>query len=260
MYKLLIIEDEPIIRAGIVFDFDWKSMDCLVVGDSGDGQEAIDKIKDLSPDIILLDINMPVKSGIDVLKETAEEYNYSTIVISGYSSFEYAKQAIELGVISYINKPIDENELKEAIDKAKLIQEEKKLIQDVIYKKDEIKNIKILNLEYSKLEYEKIVNDILDFIHSNYMNKININDIAINLHYSETFLSKKFKETMGMTINEYLNKFRIQKAIDLIKDNPSLSTGDLSYLVGIGDQKYFNVVFKKFAGISFKEYVLSIAN
>ena len=106
MYKVLLVEDEEIIRKGLMYLVDWEKEDCVVVGEAGDGVEGTEKIRKLRPDMVITDVRMPFLSGLDMLEQT-RSIPYAAIVISGYDEFEYAKRAIKLGVKDYIVKPID---------------------------------------------------------------------------------------------------------------------------------------------------------
>lgn len=119
MYKVLIVEDEDIIRKGLLFMVNWQDADCVVVGEAADGLEGLEKIRDTSPDIVVVDINMPVKDGLSMLEDSIEEYGYDAIIVSGYSDFEYARKAIRLGVTEYLLKPVNFNELYDALGKIK---------------------------------------------------------------------------------------------------------------------------------------------
>ena len=107
MYKVLLAEDEDIIRKGLMFTADWGAWNCLVAGEASDGEEGVEKIRQIKPDIVVADIRMPVKSGLKMLEETIGEYGYEAIILSGYSDFEYARQALRLGVTEYLLKPVD---------------------------------------------------------------------------------------------------------------------------------------------------------
>ena len=90
MYKVLIVEDEDIIRKGLLFMVNWQEADCVVVGEAVDGLEGLEKIRETNPDIVVVDINMPVKDGLSMLEDSIEEYGYDAVIVSGYSDFEYA--------------------------------------------------------------------------------------------------------------------------------------------------------------------------
>ena len=129
MFKVLIVEDEEMIRKGLRYTFDWNKAGCIVVGEACNGIEGIEKIKELDPDILIVDINMPIMNGITIIENSKDEYSYSAIVLSGYDEFNLAKQAIHLGVIEYLLKPVENDQLFEALENAK-----KQVIKSRYYK------------------------------------------------------------------------------------------------------------------------------
>lgn len=146
MYKVLVIEDEEMIRKGIVYSIDWLSIECVVVGEAENGEQGIKKIKVLQPDIILLDINMPIINGLELLEATKNQYLFSTIILSGYDDFSYAKKAIDFGVDTYLLKPIEEDKLYTAIEKAKESIKLKRKYALIENRKVQIKEEKVLNI------------------------------------------------------------------------------------------------------------------
>ena len=117
MYKVLIVEDEDIIRKGLMFMVNWQQAGCVVAGEAADGLEGLEKIRETRPDIVIVDINMPVMDGLEMLEKSIQEYGYDAIIVSGYSEFEYARKAITLGVTEYLLKPVNFNELYDALGK-----------------------------------------------------------------------------------------------------------------------------------------------
>lgn len=116
MYTVLIVDDERNIRDGLKLIIDWKKYDCSIVGDVDDGELGYLACKELNPDIVITDIKMPKMDGMEMIRKIKEdEISPKFIVLSGFSEFAYAKSAIELGVKSYILKPIDEVELQKSI-------------------------------------------------------------------------------------------------------------------------------------------------
>lgn len=124
--RVLIIDDEPNVRAGIKVIIPWKDYDFEIIGEGGDGVDGLNKILNLKPDLVLIDIRMPGLSGLEVVEEARKKgYKGKFILTTGYSDFEYAKKAIHLGVSNYILKPIDEDELIQAVSQiSDQIQEE----------------------------------------------------------------------------------------------------------------------------------------
>jgi len=124
MLKLLVVDDEPIIRKGIISLIEWEKYGYTVCGEAEDGPSAVDAILELKPDLVLLDLHLPGFSGIEIIKKIRTETNRAGetlvkntrfLIISGYAEFEYVKEAINLEVDGYIAKPIEENILIERI-------------------------------------------------------------------------------------------------------------------------------------------------
>ena len=139
MIRCVVAEDEHILRKGLVLTTDWKSLGCEIIGEAENGQEALDLIRRLHPDLIITDIRMPILDGLSLIQEVQSFYHPEFIILSGYHDFSYAKTAIRLGVSDYICKPVDEDELTQAIRHVtQKIQD--KLQQTVLNPKVEIVN------------------------------------------------------------------------------------------------------------------------
>lgn len=125
MYRVLIVDDEAFIREGLKVICDWEELGFSVCGDAASGEEALQKILQEKPDLVLMDIKMPGMTGLEIIKKCKDAGVSSRfIVISGYSDFTYAQEAIRYGVNNYLTKPVDEDELiptvksiKNAMDK-----------------------------------------------------------------------------------------------------------------------------------------------
>ncbi len=114
MYNLLIADDEKNIREGLSRFIDWDALGFKVVMKCEDGEDVIDYINAMSVDVVLCDIRMNRKSGLEVAKYVCEKApNIKVVLMSGYQEFEYAKKALEYNVVFYIVKPIEIDEIKE---------------------------------------------------------------------------------------------------------------------------------------------------
>lgn len=253
MFKVVVIEDEDIIRKGLVYSIPWSSYGCSVVGEARNGVEGIELLKKMKPDILLVDINMPVMDGLEMIRQTYESYDYAAIILSGYSSFEYAQQAIRYGVMGYLLKPLKEKEIVAAIIRAKKELEIGRVYKENKRSKMEWANISVLEEADKEIQNDEIVKQMLEFISENYQKKLGIQDFVDHFKYSETYLNKKFKKAMGTTMIEYLNRYRIQQALEMLKMGKD-SVQDIAWKCGIGEYKYFSTVFKKYLGCSPKEY------
>ncbi len=252
MYRVLIAEDEDIIRKGIAYTMDWVSMGCTIIGEAANGKEGVDKIKELSPDIVLADIMMPMTDGIEMIRQGLEIADFKAIIMTSYADFEYAKKAIELGVSAYLMKPVDEEELKKNI--AKVITE--------IERDNQLKQLssKMNNVEDADTFFVKSEGDndyiqqVLKETKERYAEKISIETFSEQLGVSGSYLSRKFKEATGQTYLDFLNKYRVQKAIKLLETG-TYKVYEVSEMTGFSDYKYFSTVFKKYTDRSPSDFV-----
>lgn len=111
-YKIMLVDDEEEVRTSIIRKMDWEALGFHVVGDAENGEDALEKIHILDPDVIITDIHMPYMDGLQLAETVKEKYPGKEVVIfSGYNDFEYAKQAMKCGVTEYILKPVNSEEL-----------------------------------------------------------------------------------------------------------------------------------------------------
>lgn len=252
MHKVLIVEDEDIIRKGLMFMVDWQKSDCVVVGEAVDGKEGLDKIRETCPDIVIVDINMPVKDGLSMLEDSIAAYGYDAIIVSGYSEFEYARKAIGLGVTEYLLKPVNFNELYDALDKITAKQLAAARLRNEIKQLDlEKKKLGILEESdpQDNTDGNRHVEYMINYIREHYCSRLSLTDVSEQCGMSCTYLNSKFKSFTGYTFNDYLNRYRMQKAVELLKED-RYKVYEIADRVGFSDYKYFIKVFKKYVGCS----------
>ncbi len=252
MYRVLIAEDEDIIRKGIAYTMDWVSMGCSIIGEAANGKEGIDKIKELKPDIVLADIMMPLADGIEMIKQGLEITDFKAIIMTSYADFEYAKRAIDLGVSAYLMKPVDQEELRSSI--AKVIAEIEKDNQ-LRQLTSRMKSADDIDTLFIKSEGDNdYIQQVLEGTKKRYPEKISIETFSEELGVSGSYLSRKFKEATGVTYLDFLNKYRVQQAIKLLETG-TYKVYEVSEMTGFSDYKYFSSVFKKYTDQSPSDFV-----
>ena len=118
LYKILLVDDEEEVRKSIIKKINWEEEGFLVVGDAENGVEALEKIENLNPDLVFTDIRMPYMDGLELINEINIRYPLiKSIIFSGFDDFDYAKEAIKMGVIEYVLKPVSAVELTEILRK-----------------------------------------------------------------------------------------------------------------------------------------------
>lgn len=119
-YRIILVDDEEEIRGGIARRVDWESLGFELIGDAENGEEALEKIEQLEPDVVMTDIRMPYMDGLTLCSRIRQKYPAMKILLfSGYDDFDYAKQAIKLNVSEYILKPVNMEELREILTRVK---------------------------------------------------------------------------------------------------------------------------------------------
>ena len=250
MYRVVVIEDEEAIRKGIIMSIDFSALNCILIGEASNGVEGIKLIQEKKPDIVITDVTMPLMSGIEMIEQTLE-FNYTSIIISGYDEFSYAKKAIKLGVCDYLMKPIDKEELNNVIQSIVSGFDLSSRISGLLKEKNQIEHIQLLETLNKE---DHLVDKIMEYINLHYSEKIFLSDIADVLNYSESLLSKRFRRVTQMTFNEYLNRFRIQKSIEYMKKG-TYGLTEISDICGLSDYKYFSTVFKKYTGYAPSQFI-----
>ncbi|MDF2614352.1 MAG: histidine kinase [Clostridia bacterium] len=205
MLKVLIADDEPKIRKGIKRILDWNSMGFEIVAEAEDGEIALQKSIETSPDLLLVDICMPFMSGLDFINKLKEVLSHAVIIIvSGHDEFEYAKTALQLRVFDYILKPVDEDILMQSVLRAK---------EQIIYHKN--KNIED---EFTVQQLKKSSHYLKDMFLQDLVNgKLTEQDILKQCE----FFNIGYTETMGMTVIKIIDKSSAM--IDAGWDNELLS-------------------------------------
>lgn len=116
MFKVYIVDDELVVRQGLKQIINWPELGFVICGEAGDGLTALEEIRELAPDLVLVDIRMPKLSGLDLVQRLRQEdYEGRVIVLSGYAEFEYAQEAIAYNVDYYLTKPIAQDQLGQAV-------------------------------------------------------------------------------------------------------------------------------------------------
>lgn len=243
-YTVVVAEDEELLLNNLIKKIERTDLGFEVVASAQTGIQAYDLLKDHMPDVLITDIRMPAMDGIALLTKAREHFPLMKfIIISGFSDFEYARSAITLQVSDYLLKPVDPDELKNALQSLKnKFQAEQSAYED------------IFNDELSYQAPETIASTLKDYLVQNYNTDVNLNLIANNMHYSPSYLTKVFQQQYDSTPSKFITSLRMQKASHLLLHNPELSIKQVGEAVGYNEQGYFSRIFKKQMGVSPFEY------
>lgn len=182
MVNILIVEDQKLIQKDLVIKVQKISSEYNVVGTALNGKEALEIIKNQKVDVIITDIKMPVMTGLELL-EKVQEVKLKKIILSGFQEFDYAKQALKLGVDEYLLKPVLTEELKLALEMVTqdMFHAEKELMSAYItniYKQQKSDIMKPTNLTYKQCMLIMMMKDAYPFFDINFNDKKSLEEIS----------------------------------------------------------------------------------
>ena len=238
MYRVVLIDDEPLITEGLRKIVSWEKYHCEVVGMAEDAVSGADLIRSLQPHILFTDIRMPGDDGLTMLAGLRSEFpEMQVTVLTGYREFSYAQEAIRLGVTRFLLKPSRMDEIHEALEAMTA-----RLSSGNTEEASESENAGSF-----------LINQATAYMQKHYAEKLTLQDVADACYVSQWHLSKLMNRHTGKSFYDILNTLRIRAAKDLLKD-PGLRISDIGEMVGYADTAHFAKVFKKLVGMSANEY------
>ena len=238
MYRVVLIDDEPLITEGLRKIVSWEKYHCEVVGTAEDAVSGAELIRSLQPHILFTDIRMPGDDGLTMLVGLRSEFpEMQVTVLTGYREFSYAQEAIRLGVTRFLLKPSRMDEIHEALEAMTA-----RLSSGNTEETAESENAGSF-----------LINQATAYMQKHYAEKLTLQDVADACYVSQWHLSKLMNRHTGKSFYDILNTLRIRAAKDLLKD-PGLRISDIGEMVGYADTAHFAKVFKKLVGMSANEY------
>lgn len=233
MYRTLIIDDEQSVHQAIRALVDWNALRLQEPESAYQGAEALEMMAGLRPQIVFVDMNMPMMDGVDFLRHASVRFpDCRFIVISGYDSFDFARAALRHNVVDYLLKPVDEEELAAALKKAVALlppqPEETRTADD-------------------------IANELKRYIDGHYREEISLEFLAERFHFSREYIGRIFRAKYGCAVYEYILRVRMNRAVELLR-NPKLTLPVIADFLGYSNANYFSKAFRRFYGVSPSDY------
>lgn len=247
--KLLFVEDEYYTRTGILQSIDWAALGIDQVDNAGNGREGLQKLRE-RPDLLLTDIRMPFVTGLDIARQLKRDDPDSEVVIlSSYSDKEYLLTAISLSAVSYIEKPVRLDELRQALTQAVQRRKKRLLLREMEAK-----------ARFASLPDE---NDpacrhatrlVLRLIAQKYADPmLSVNGMAEEVRLSPIYLTNTFKEDTGRTVKRVLTEVRVEAARRLLLST-NLPIAEVAAQCGYDNANYFSKLFRQETGATPNEY------
>lgn len=237
MYRVVIIDDEPLVLKGLRKIINWETHGFIVIATFSDPEEAITAIPNLKPNLVITDIQMPEISGIELLDALSDIEDVKFAVLSAYDKFDYAQKSLKYGVVRYLLKPIDPVDLIELLEAVK----------------GELSTKGLSMKEHTEDKSIKF-SEIVDYIDETFSNKnLSLKLLSDKFHIGYSYLSTQFKKETGVNFVTYLSKIRISNVMFLLKKTDK-SLSEIAYECGYQDSQALYYSFKNHVGISPREY------
>ena len=234
--QVLLVDDEIMIREGFKRLFDWEAHGCQVVGEAADGMEALGKIDSLRPDIVVMDINIPIMNGLKVIQAARMKHpQMAFVIVSGYDDFSYCQQALRMQITDYILKPVNYEEFGSCIDNLKIS----------LFRRQ-------ADAEPEQQE-ERTITGLTRYLQEHLSQEVSLSVLAEEFHLSAQYISQLFKSEIGVNFLAYLTSIRMEQAKKLLLST-SLPIADVAEQSGYADYRVFTKVFKKSEGMTPSQY------
>lgn len=275
MYKLLVVDDEKISREGLTECIDWEKYQVRVIGAAQNGKEAMAIITAQHPDLVIIDVKMPLMDGITLIDQ-ARTLSPDTIfvVLSGHGEFEYAQKAMRCGVKHYLLKPCSEEQIAEMLVEIKAERLQKQRLDNLIKTINEnMENMPDAvrelfppdfatwadkdQLDYLETRHGNIAQIIIRYVQTHYADpNLSLKQLAHEVIFmNDGYLGKLFKKEVGEKFTQYVLKVRMENAKYLIENSDGERLYEVATQVGLGENpQYFSQVFKKYVGYTPSEY------
>lgn len=241
--KILVVEDETHIREGIVsilssnLNIPFKLKSCA------DSAQALSASEIFYPDVVITDIVMPDMTGLELISRLkSKDLCANFIILSGHDNFSYARQAIRYGVLDYLLKPLDKEELLEILQR----------IYESLHNNSTEKKTARPFTDLAYFEWDPDIASmpsslqrIMNYIRKNYMKDISLQTISEELFFHTSYISSLINKYTDHSFTYLLDYIRIRKAAELLLDEPDMSIAEVSDLVGYTNERRLYASFQK---------------
>lgn len=232
MRKILIVDDEESVHQAIRSLVNWTQFSADTPLSAYNGREGLTLLRTLRPDVVFIDMNMPLMDGKTFLaKATSAQPETQFIVVSGYDSFNFTQAAIRCNVADYLLKPIDRAELIDALQRA-------------------CSRLPAVEEPHRPAD---IALEIKNHIDQHYSEDISLARLSETFFFSREYLNRVFHAKYGCAVYEYVQRVRMEHAARLLQ-NPGQTIQTVADRLGYSNANYFGKAFKKYYGLSPSEY------
>ena len=235
-YSVLIIDDETHLLKSLAKLLE----DEFHIHTAPSGKEGLVILSRHPVSMVLLDLNMPLMNGVEVLEEIRKKGdNVKVVIMTGGRDYEMTRRCADLSVHGFIEKPFDPDELRKRINN--ILKTGGCKVLQALLGDDFDKKVAALN---------PVLKKVFSYIGASFPKGLSREEIAVHLDISPAYLSRLFRDECGIQLKDFINRCKIEKSLEFLKNNPSLLVKDVAESVGITDPNYFCRLFKKQTGIT----------
>ena len=251
MYQILIAEDETLERKVLCSILQKHFGDLCRIHQAKNGPEAVALFLEHTPQVVLLDIEMPGSTGLEAAHQIRSSGLPCMILfLSAYDKFSYAREAIALRAVDYLLKPYEAQELILSVEEAlNLYSRTSGLPEQHLSIPLELPDEE----DPSTHRMGHVRENIERYIRKHYHTELSMQDVAKAMNYSEAYFCKLFKQCFKVNFSAWLNEFRVEKAKEMLLQT-RMSIREISLACGYTDANYFARVFKRITGKTPSEY------
>lgn len=247
MYSVYIVDNEPFVALWLKQLFHRPDLGFECVHTFTSAVEAAEATLASPPDLIVSDIRMPKMNGLEFMKYLSVQSIHSKIIlVSAFSDFSYAQEALRGGALDYLNKPVSKADVEKCFLRVReILDREQELSANTPGNPLSEESPAVINTDISA--------EMIHYIEKHYMNSIRLKDLADHVHLNTSYCSVLFQKSFGISFSKYLINIRMEKAQKLLQSK-TLSVSQAGSLVGYPDLSYFSKEFKKKFGVTPTEF------
>lgn len=239
--RILLVDDEPMeleLLRMVLLELNgrWESIDVAL-----DGKKAVEIVSQSRPDVIFMDVKMPILNGIAAGKLIKDQWpGIEIVIVSAYDDFSFARDALEIGAVSYLLKPVERAEVEKVLMKL-LMRSRGGLPGSAAGDKADAPG-------------EDALTQILQYIANHLHEDLSLRSIAKRVNFHPTYVSRMFKREFGIGVSEYVTRARIRHAQFLLIRHPKMPIQEVAACSGFGSQHYFTTVFRSLENLTPTEF------
>jgi YesN/AraC family two-component response regulator len=254
--KVLVVDDDHLVRKGFISMMPWSKYGLEVVGEAGNGKKALEFLAEHDVDLLITDLAMPAMSGIELMKQVKRtKPDMHMVVLTFHQDFELIQEALRLGALDYMTKiELEHEQLDEVLQRiVQRMREQTAPVATRIQLEPAAGEDEEGDGQRYSAEVRASIKKAEELIRAGLQEELHLPDVAHRVNMSRSYFSRCFHDLVGKTFNDYVRELRVERAKSLLKTT-SRNIGWIAAQSGYPNEKYFGKVFRELTGALPSEY------